>query len=583
MIKDKLRTVVEDAAQKAMGAGKLGALSSLPVPVLIEKPRLPEHGDLACGLALKLASAVRNSPIKIAEAIAGEIAVGEKKVARFEVAAPGFINFRLGTAWLEESLSEIVKLGPDFGRSNLGGGQRVLVEYVSANPTGDLHIGHGRGAVYGSCLSNLLKFCGYQVEQEFYINDAGVQVAQLGSCAWAAYQRRLGRKVDYPEEGYPEDSLFQFIDKLVEAQGESLLELSGKQAEERLGVLAKDIILAWQKEILSRLRIEFDRWYSEISLHERGSVSDVLRLFAEKGMTFEKEGALFLKAEELGDTRDRVLKKSDGSTTYLTADAAYHLDKYERGYDHLITIWGADHHGQVPGLKAAVQALGKDPEKLEVILTQIVNLQRDGQMVRMSKRMGTVVTLDEVMEEVGVDAVRYYLAESNPQNPINFDLELAKQTSKENPAFYIQYAHARCCAILRRALEPTVNEEGGQKPPVLSESTWAQYMDAYRAQPEIFAQLFEQDAQKFTHQKTLIMHLQDFPEEVEEAARTRTPGRLARYAYDVANDLQKMYEVSRVITDEPEVTRARLGLIVATRQVLANVLGIIGVSAPEKM
>ncbi len=584
MIRFKLKAAVENAVEKAIAAGQLGELKDAPAAVVIEKPRLPEHGDFACGVALKMASAARMSPIKIAEAILDRIEVPARCVARMEVAQPGFINFRLSVGWLEEALREIHQAGADFGRSSSGRGQRVLIEYVSANPTGDLHIGHGRGAVYGSCLANLLKFAGYAVEQEFYLNDTGEQMLTFGRCAWAAYQRRLGKRVDYPEDGYPEDSLARFIEAVVAREKDRWLSLPAEEGQRKLGELTRDTIIEWQKELLARLHIEFDRWYSELSLHERGAVEAVLQRFAESGMSYEAEGALWLKARQLGDERDRVLRKSGGATTYLAADAAYHLDKYERGYDHLITIWGADHHGQVPGLKASVQALGKDPARLEVILTQIVNLQREGQMVRMSKRRGTVVTLAEVMDEVGVDAVRYYLAESNPQNPINFDLELAKQTSRENPAFYIQYAHARCCAILRRALEPRVNSDtGAEEPPTVSQAEWRQWCDLYKSSTEVFAPIFEEDPEIFAHQKNLIMRLQDLPEEVEEAAATRSPGRLARYAFDVANDLQKFYEVCRVITADAAVTRARLGLIVATRQVLANVLGIIGVTAPERM
>ena len=280
----------------------------------------------------------------------------------------------------------------------------------------------------------------------------------------------------------------------------------------------------------------------------------------------------------------QVLRKSTGVTTYLAADAAYHLDKYKRGYDQLVTIWGADHHGQVPGLKASVKALDLDADKLEIILTQIVNLNREGQMVRMSKRAGTVVTLEEVMDEVGVDATRYYLAESNPQNPINFDLELAKRTSRENPAFYIQYAHARCAAILRRATEEQVNQESGvTEKPVLSAEQLEQYKADYRSKPESFRAAFDPGHEVFQYQKELVQKLDSFPDEVKEAALARLPGRMARYAYDVANDLQKFYEVSRVITDDLSVTKARLGLILATKQVLANTLKIIGVSAPERM
>lgn len=584
MIKKKLRKVVEGAIAKAIEHGELGSLSGGSPSVLIEVPRLPEHGDFACGVALKLASSLKTSPLKIAETIARHIAVSEENVSHLQVAAPGFINFHLGTGWLVEALSEIHALADLYGRGEIGRGQQVLIEYVSANPTGDLHIGHGRGAVYGSCLSNLLRFTGYEVEEEFYVNDMGEQIALVGNCAWALYQIKLGRQVPYPDEGYPQYTLDGFVAEIIERHGDKLLMLSDEEARRELAVLVMEVIKRLQKDLLERLRVRFDRWFSERTLHDEGKVESVLdRLFA-AGKSYESEGALWLKARELGDERDRVLRKSGGATTYLAADAAYHLDKYERGYDRLITIWGADHHGQVPGLRAVVRALGKDDGRLEVILTQIVNLSRDGRSVRMSKREGTVVRLQDVIDEVGVDAVRYYLAESSPQNPINFDLELAKKTSRENPAFYIQYAHARCAAILRKALERSLNPDtGSASEPPISLHVWERYLAEYRQSPTVFTPLFESDAEVFAHQKALIMRLESFPEEIEEAALSRTPGRLARYAYELANDLQKFYELCRVITDDADVTKARLGLIVATKQVLGNVLGIIGVNAPDRM
>jgi arginyl-tRNA synthetase len=392
--------------------------------------------------------------------------------------------------------------------------------------------------------------------------------------------------VPYPEEGYPEYLLIDFVKAIAEKHGDSLLSIEKEEeAQEKLGRLTADEIIEHQKELLSRMGVNFALWFSETTLHRANKVNEVLELFKAKGTSYESEGALWLKAKELGDERDRVLKKSSGTTTYLAGDAAYHLDKLNRGYTHLINIWGADHHGQIPGIKATLTALGRNADLLEIILTQIVNLQRDGKMVRMSKRAGTVVTLSEVVEEVGVDAVRYYLAETNPQNPINFDLELAKKSSRENPAFYIQYAHARCCSILRRSLEPTPSEENPDAPlpALVTEESWAEYKRLYLADAEVFQPAFDQDQKIFQHQKKLIMTLEVFPEEVAEAVHTRLPGRIARYAYEVANDFQKFYEVSRVITDDAKVTRARLGIVDATRQVLANALSIIGVSAPERM
>lgn len=588
MISERLAGVVERAINKATEEGKLGPLKSCPFPVSVERPRLPEHGDLAVGTALKLAGQAKMSPIKIAEVIAEYIEkdeeAGAKNIERLTVAPPGFINFHLSTGWMGESLSEIHNKAEKFGSLNIGEGKRVLVEYVSANPTGDLHIGHGRGAVYGSCLSNLFSFVGFAVEQEFYVNDAGVQIQQLGYCAWALYQRLQGRDVPYPEEGYPESSLKHFLEPMVKEYGNAFLDLDAEEGAKKLGELTKMTIMESQRKLLSRLGVNFNTWFSETSLHTSDAVTSVLNEFEKKQKSYESEGALWLKAKELGDERDRVLRKSTGVTTYLAADAAYHLDKYKRGFDQLVTIWGADHHGQVPGLKASVKALDLDADKLEIILTQIVNLNREGQMVRMSKRAGTVVTLEEVMDEVGVDATRYYLAESNPQNPINFDLELAKRTSRENPAFYIQYAHARCCAILRRATEEQVNQESGAtEKPLLSTEQLKEYLEEFKKNPGCFSLAFDPGHEVFQHQKALVQKLDSFPDEVKEAAVSRLPGRLARYAYDVANDLQKFYEVSRVITDDLSVTKARLGLILATKQVLANALGLIGVSAPERM
>ncbi len=588
LIREELKEIVDSAIESAIKQNSLGTVSELTESVLIEKPKSAEHGDLACGVALKLARAAKLPPIKIAETIASCIRANENigvgALAKLSVAPPGFINFELGSRWLSNALLEIHQQGANFGRVNIGFGKKVLIEYVSANPTGDLHIGDGRNAVFGSCLANLLRFAGFHVEEEFYVNDAGEQMAGLGACAWAIYQSKLGRQVQYPESGYPEESLVLFVEEVIANCGQSFLHLSDEEGIVQVGALTREIIQRKHKQILERLRIHFDRWFSETSLHKDGKVEKVLAKFKERNYAYESEGALWLKAEELGDQRPRVLKKSSGSTTYLANDSAYHLDKFERGYDLLINIWGADHHGQVPGLKVAMQALGEDPDKLEIILTQIVNLSRGGQIVKMSKRKGNVVTLEEVMDEVGVDAVRYYLGESNPQNPINFDLELALKTSRENPAFYIQYAHARCSAILRRALEPVTDVESQtETAPLLSKEQWERYLNDYQQSGQVFELAFDKDPLVFAHQKALVMSLQELPAAVSEAVSTRQPGRLARFAFDVANDLQKFYEVSRVITDDQAVTKARLGLIVATKQVLANVLGVLGVSAPERM
>lgn len=588
MIKSKLEGLVESAFKKASEEGAVPKFDECPEPIIIETPKLEEHGDLACGVALKLARHLKSSPIKIAEVLSEYIGKEASKNGAppfsQEVANPGFINFKLGKGWLCESLAEVHSRGYDFGKPESVEKKKINIEYVSANPTGDLHIGHGRGAVLGSCLANLFKFAGHEVIEEFLVNDAGEQISQLADCSWSLYQKKLGRDVPYPEKGYPEDSLEEYVDKVVQEHGDKFLNLDSEEAMHQVGDLVKESIRKYHEDLLGRLGVKFDIWFSELDLHKANKVEAAMKKLGESNYTYEKEGAIWLKAEELGDIRDRVLKKSTGRYTYLAGDAAYHMDKFERGYDLMINIWGADHHGQVPGIKATVKALGEDPEKLAVVLTQIVNLNRDGEIVRMSKRRGTVVTLEEVMDEVGVDAVRYYLAESNPQNPINFDLELAKQSSKENPAFYIQYAHARCCSILRKALEPYLNPETKEEEaPLLTAEKLEEFKELFKTDPSVFMEAFSEDPAIYAHEKKLVLKIQSFPQEVEEAVNSWQPGKLARYAYDLANDLQKYYEVSRVITGDLSVTRARLGLIMATKQVLENVLKIIGVSAPESM
>jgi len=588
MIKEKLRALIADAISLAGTDKKLAMLPDTTIQPVIEKPRSAEHGDYSCGVALKLAGPLKSPPVKIAETIAEYIKRddrSEELIAHLNVAHPGYLNFALDKHCLSQVLNRVHQLKERYGAGEIKLAGKILIEYVSANPTGELHIGHGRGAVYGSCLANLFKFVGSDVSQEFYVNDTGEQMLQFGRCAWALYQAHFGRAVPYPDEGYPAFLLSDFVAEIAKEKKEEFLTLSGDEASLVLGQETARAIIAHQQRLLDQLGVHFDTWFSELSLQQAQKVQPVLDLFAKSGASYEQDGALWLKAKERGDERDRVLRKSSGHTTYLANDAAYHLDKIERGYSHLINVWGADHHGQVPGLKAAIDALGYNKDILEVILTQIVNLSREGQLVRMSKRAGTVVTLKEVIDEVGVDATRYYLAEANPQNPIVFDLELAKKTSRENPAFYIQYAHARCCSILRKARELPLEGNGQEPSPMspITENQWHEYTKLYAADSTVFDAAFDPDPQILYDQKALVMRLEAFGDEVKEAVQLRLPGRIARYAYDLANDLQKFYEVSRVITDDPIVTRARLGLIDATRQVLKNALSIIGVSAPERM
>ncbi len=588
MVKEKLEKHIAKAYELACDAGAFSPVSdsdkTCPEVIFIEKPKQESHGDFACGVSLKLARHLKLAPMKIAETLKDFIQkVGTNGSGTFKVEAaqPGFLNFQLDKSFLSNILFQIAKEGVDFGRGKPNG-KKIQIEYVSANPTGGLHIGHGRNAVLGSSLSNLLEFAGWKVDQEFYINDCGEQINKLGLSAYACYQKKLGKQVEYSQDGYPEESLSPYVDLAMKNFTPEKL-----KTPESLADIVKEYIRADQEKLLLGLGVKFDKWFSETSLHKDGKVEEALNQMASLNFTYESEGAFWLKAKELGDERDRVLKKSNGATTYLANDAAYHLNKYNRGYDLMVNIWGADHHGQVPGLKAVVKALGEDSEKLDVLLTQIVNLNRDGKPVKMSKRAGTVVMLDEVIEEVGADAVRYYLAESNPNNPINFDLELAKKTSKDNPAFYIQYAHARCCSIIKRAGEEYLDSETGKmNPPRVTPAQMQEIEQAYGKDEHLFDHLFDdqtENPEAFAAQKKLVLSLAKLPDEVEEAAKVMQPGRIARYTYEIACDLQRFYEVSRVLSEDLSVTKSRLGLIMATRQVLANTLKIIGVSAPERM
>lgn len=586
MVKEAIEGKIKKAYQMAVDEGSFQADRECPEVIFIEKPKTESHGDFACGVSLKLARHLKLAPMKIAETLKNyieKVGTNGSGAMTVEAAQPGFLNFQLDKSFLSNIIFQIASAGESFGRGK-SNGKKILIEYVSANPTGGLHIGHGRNAILGSSLANLLSFAGWHVVQEFYINDCGEQINKLARSAFACYQKKLGNTVEYPEDGYPEESLSPYVDKAME---EYKSDPSKLEKAEDLGDIIKEYFRADQEKLLLSVGVKFDSWFSETSLHKDGKVEEALAQMASLNYTYDSEGAYWLKAKELGDERDRVLKKSTGATTYLANDAAYHLNKYKRGFDLMVNIWGADHHGQVPGLKAVVKALGEDPDKLELLLTQIVNLNRDGKPVKMSKRMGTVVMLDEVLEEVGADAVRYYLAESNPNNPINFDLELAKKTSKDNPAFYIQYAHARCCSILRRAGEEYLDSETGKmNPPRVSPEQMREIEQAYGKDERMFDFTFDNEAdnpEAFAAQKKLVLRLSSLPDEVEEAARVMQPGRIARYSYEIACDLQRFYEVSRVLCEDLSVTRSRLGLIMATRQVLRNTLKIIGVSAPERM
>ncbi|MBU6428311.1 MAG: arginine--tRNA ligase [Cyanobacteria bacterium REEB65] len=553
MLKDAISRCLAEALEGAVSAGKLPP-DARAIPA-VERTRNPAHGDYATNVAMTLAKPVRRAPAQIANEIVGFLQTGDF-VARVEVAQPGFINLTLSQSALQAAVREILERQDEFGRVQLGAGERILIEYVSANPTGPLHVGHGRWAVLGSALASLLNWAGYRVHQEFYINDFGNQLQSLGK---SLYLKKQG--LPFPTD---EKDLYggAYVDEAVEAATAIRPELEGLDECAQIARLAefgRDFFLAQQKAVLERLGVRFDRWTSERELHRSGAVAMGLEHLRSLGVAYEKDGALWLRSTLYGDTEDRVLVRADGRPTYIAADVAYHWDKFKRHHDRLIDLLGADHHGYIPRLKAVVACLGYDPERLEILIGQLVKLLRNGQEVRMSKRTGELVTIAEVMDEVGVAATRYFLVSRGADSPIEFDLDLARQESAENPVFYVQYAHARICSIWRMA------EETRQVPQDLAKVSL--------------------ESLDHPDERRLLLSLAHFPDEVASAAAAREPHRIARYCQDLATDFHQFYTNCRVLNvADTERTAARLVLVAATRIVLRNALsGILGISAPERM
>lgn len=550
-LKQHIRTALQTCYER-------GTLKSGQMPeIALEVPARAEHGDFSTNLAMVLAKAEKTAPRKVADALIEVLLESAAEWGRVEIAGPGFINFFLKPGHWYAILDEVMRRGDQYGRSSMGAGKKVQVEFVSANPTGPLHIGHGRGAATGDAVAAVLAAAGYEVQREYYLNDAGNQMQTLGRSLLLRYRELLGEAIDFPEDCYQGDYIRDLAQEVLEREGGALLELSEDEAIARIGAYGGSRIRDGIDQDLQDFGVHFDNWYSEQSLYDRGEVERGIALLKERGLTYEQDGALWFRTTDYGDDKDRVLVRSNGVTTYFASDVAYHKEKYERGFDLVIDVWGADHHGYVPRMKAVLAGLGRNADDLQCILVQLVNLLRDGTQVAMSTRAGEFVTLREVIDEVGKDACRFYFLSRRSDSQLDFDLELAKKQSSENPVYYVQYAHARVCSINRNAAE------AGVEVPAAGEVD--------------FDQLTLED------ELALAKLLSRYGEVVEGAARHFEPHRIVFYLQELAGRFHSYYNKERVLTDQVETSRARLYLVNGVRIVLENALLLLGVSAPERM
>jgi arginyl-tRNA synthetase len=552
MIKQELETLLAEAVRRAQEAGDLPPVALPDTP--LERPQRPEHGDYASSLAMRLARSASMSPLDIAKAIAGHVAVDES-VARVDVAPPGFVNFRLAPAWLAAQVDAALQAGESFGDVPLGQGQTVQVEYVSANPVGPIHVGNGRGLALGDTLASVLAAAGYEVQREYLVNDAGTQTETFAATLYARYQQLFGREVEIPEGGYPGEYMAELAERLKAEKGDSLLAPPGEPHPPEVHDLGVDYMMDVIREDLAMVGVRYDNWFSERSLYSDSTYEKALAHLREGGYVTEREGAVWFASADLGDEKENVLVRSTGQPTYFASDIAYHYDKFLlREFGRVINVWGADHQGHVPRMKAAVAALGVDPDRLTIIVYQLVTLKRGSEVVKLSKRAGEIISLREVVEEVGADAVRFFFVGRAADSHMDFDIELAKRQSAENPVYYVQYAHARIAGILAHARERIDSFDDGD------------------------VSLLEHEAEL-----ALIRKMLQLPELVETVATSLEPHQLPYYAMDLATAFHDFYEKCRVVSDDEALSKARLKLCAAAKLVLARALSLIGVSAPERM
>ena len=569
MLKDLLLNDTESAIEYALKSNQLGQMTEyIKGSLSVEKPKNADFGDFAINVS-SLARSAKIAPPQIANNICEYMS----KCGYETTVVGGFINFKIGKDLLVKEIDEIFKKGENYGKPENVKSEKINLEYVSANPTGPFHIGHGRWAAMGSALANILKFYGHDVYQEFYINDAGSQIQKLGNSLLIRLKQEKGENVDFPEDEIERKNYYPG-EYLVPVAKKFLSEHEYTEDVKVLSDYAKLEMERLQRELLENFRVHFDKFYSELDLHTSGKVEASYKKLEESGKLYEKDGAMWFKSSEYGDDEDRVIKKADGSNTYLTADIAYHKDKMDRGFDRLINIWGADHHGYVARVKASMEALGYDSTKLEILLGQLVNLVINGEQTRMGKRKN-MITLDDLIEEVGVDATRFWMCMRDINNTLDFDIELAKKSTDENPVFYVQYAHARACSILRNAINDRIDTQTGEtiKAPLTKEEfdNLVHNFDKNILENEV------------ENAKKLILKLEEFKSTIVNSAENRTVYTVCRYVQELAADFHSFYNATRVITDDKQTTLARLSLVYAVKSVIALGLGLLGVTAPEKM
>jgi arginyl-tRNA synthetase len=566
-MKQKIKILIYEALKQAYQKGDLPS-SEFP-EVELEEPKARMHGDFSTNIAMIMASSQKMAPRKIAESIINHMDNSGSIILKVEIAGPGFINFYLRQSAWYPALRRVYEEGERYGSSDIGKGEKIQVEFVSSNPTGPLHVGHGRGAAVGDSVGNILSFCGYDVQKEYYINDSGRQINTLGRSVFYRYRELFGEKIEFPDTCYQGDYIRDIAIKIKDTDGNKLLDPDEKTDEkpdqkkdEEKAVLycarlAAEEILEGIRKDLDSFGVRFNKWFSEQSLYDSGMVDSVISDFKKKKIVYEKDGALWFKTSDFGDEKDRVVVKKNGEKTYFASDIAYHQEKYERGFDLVIDVWGADHHGYIPRMSASVQASGRDKNQFHVILVQLVNLLRGGEPVAMSTRAGEFVTLKDVISEVGSDAARFIFLTRHYDSPLDFDLELAKKKTSDNPVYYVQYVHARISSIIRKAVEREIS--------------------VIVTDDEAIAMLTQPE------EAELMKALARYPETIENSAKLMEPHRITFFLMNLASLFHAYYNKHRVLTDDPVLSRGRLYLITAVQKVIRNGLTLLGVSAPDKM